>query len=188
MAKPQTWLEQFNRYVIPLGVLGIAVYGTWDLLIQPLMNDRQSLNVCMTQMVEVAVFKPATKLNQSPKRIQAPDGLAIVVPAGEQRLFSATIDNTEELPVTYQWRATYGRFSNRTTVENKAMYTAPKSLVNDLVTVEATLRGCSATKRTLNFAIVPSAKVPLTNEPLTEPTDFPTPTPTFSSTLPTVQP
>ena len=56
MAKRQTWLEQLNRYVLPLVVVGIGLYGTWDLIVQPLARIEQPLNVCTTNVIDVAVL------------------------------------------------------------------------------------------------------------------------------------
>jgi hypothetical protein len=188
MAKRQTWLEQINRYVLPLVVVGIGLYGTWDLIVRPLAKIEQPLNVCTTNVIDVAVLKPATQPDQPPRRVQAPEGLPIVVPAGETRLLSIEVENPEQQPVVYQWQATHGQFAARITVENQSAYTAPRSLVNDTITVQATLQGCSPAKRTIDLAIVPSAKAPMTEQPLPETPALPSPTPSIPSSLPTIDP
>ncbi|MDX2239189.1 MAG: hypothetical protein NW224_00725 [Leptolyngbyaceae cyanobacterium bins.302] len=188
MAKRQTWIDQLNRYVFPLVVLAIGLYGTWDLIIQPYARIEQPLTTCSTNVIDVAVLKPSTNPNHPPKRVQAPEGLPIVVPAGEQRLLAITVDNPEQQSVMYQWQATHGQFASRVTVESQSAYTAPRNLVNDTVTVEATLQGCSPTKRTVDLAIVPSAKVPMTDQPLPETPALPSPTPSIPTTLPTIDP
>lgn len=188
MAKRQNWLEQLNRYIVPLVVVAIGIYGTWDLIVQPMMRVEQPVEVCVTRIFDVAVLKPSTKPNEPPKRVQAPEGLPLVVPAGEQRIFSVDVDNPDQKPVMYQWQATHGQFASRVSVESKSDYTAPRSLVNDKITVEATLQGCSPVKRTVDLAIVPSAKVPLSNEPLPMPAETPTPMPSMPSSLPTIDP
>lgn len=188
MAKPQTWLEQLNRYGVPLVVAAIGVYGTWDLIVQPWMRVEQPVEVCSTRIFDVAVLKPSPKPEEPPKRIQAPEGLPLVVPAGETRIFSVDMDNPDQKPVVYQWRSTYGQFASRVTVEGKTTYTAPRSLVNDKITVEATLQGCAPVKRTVELAIVPSAKFPLANDPLPMPLEPPTPMPSIPSSLPTIDP
>lgn len=188
MAKRQTWIEQINRYVFPLVVAAIGLYGTWDLIVQPYMKVDQPVEACTTRVTDVALLKPGAKPDQPPKRIQAPEGLPMVVPAGEKRLLSVVVDNPEQKPVTYQWEATYGRFASQITVEEQTTYTAPRSLVNDTVTVEATLQGCTPVQRTVDLAIVPSAQVPLSEEPLPAPIDSPTPVPSIPSTLPTIEP
>lgn len=182
------WLEQLNHYVVPLMVVGIGAYGAWDLVIRPFVRFEQPAEVCLTTLTDVAVLKPSAKPDQPPKRIQAPKGLPIIVPAGESRLLSIGVDNPDEKPVMYQWRATYGQFTSRITTENQSEYAAPRSLINDTVTVEASVQGCSAAKRTIEFAIVPSAKVPLSDQPLPNLPTQPNPTSTIPPALPPIDP
>lgn len=188
MAKRQTWLEQLNRYVLPLVVVGIGLYGTWDLIVQPLAKFQPPASTCDTNLLTVTVFKPSSTPGQPPKRIQAPKGLPIVVPAGEKRIFSVVVENPEEKSVVYQWRPTYGQFASRVTIEPEGTYTAPRSLVNDTITIEAALQGCAAAKRTIEIAVVPSANIPLSDQPLPTLTPDPLATPTTPSTLPTIDP
>ncbi|MDX2230962.1 MAG: hypothetical protein NW220_15085 [Leptolyngbyaceae cyanobacterium bins.349] len=206
MSKRQTWFDQLRRYCLPLIVVAIGLYGTWDLVAQPLIGlfrVEQPVDLCATQVYDVAVFKPSSNPNQPPKRVQSTAGLPIIVPAAEQRLLSVDIENPDQKSAMYQWRATYGQFDSRITIENQSVYTAPLSLVNDTITVEATLQGCSPTKRTLELAIIPSTQVPSTNQPIPDQplpnqpipnqplpdTIAPSPTPTLPPTsLPTVTP
>lgn len=186
MAKRQTWLDQLNRYIFPVLVVAIGLYGTWDLIVLPNARIERPLNVCTTTIADVAVFKLSPKSDQPPKRIQAPAGLPIVVPAGETRILSIDVSNPDEKPVIYQWRATYGQFESRYSMQNRSAYIAPRSLINDTLTLEATTQGCAAAKRTIEIAVVPSADVPLLDQPLPAPS--PTPLPLPSSSLPTVEP
>jgi len=188
MAKRQDWLDQLNRYIAPLAVVGIGLYGTWDLIVQPLVSFAPPTQICVTQVFDVAVLKPSTKPDQPPKRVQAPEGLPIVVPAGEQRIFSVDVHNPDEKPVMYQWQATHGKFASRVTMEQQTTYTAPRSLVNDTITIETTVQGCSPVRRTINLAIIPSAKVPASGQPIPAPMETPTPLPSVPSSLPTIDP
>ncbi|EKQ69054.1 hypothetical protein OsccyDRAFT_1661 [Leptolyngbyaceae cyanobacterium JSC-12] len=185
MTKRQTWIDQLNRYVFPLVVVGIGMYGTWDLIIQPLSKVQPPTNTCTTLLVNVTVLKPSSQPGQPPKKIQAPKGLPIVVPAGEKRIFLASVENPDEKSVIYQWRSTYGQFESRVTMEPQSIYTAPRSLVNDTITLEASVQGCAPAKRTIEIAVVPSANVPLSEQPFTP---DPLATPTAPTTLPTIDP
>jgi len=188
MANRQTWLEQLGRYGFPLLVVGVGIYGTWDLVVSPFMSTlKQPETVCMTTVANVAVFKPSTKPDQPPKPVQATKGLPIVVPAGEKRLISVEVENPDDKSVMYQWRSKYGQFESPITTDKQATYTAPRSLINDTITVEATVQGCSAAKRTVELAIVPSANVPLSNQPLPDLPTQPNPTSTMPS-LPPIDP
>ena len=170
MAKRQTWVDQLSRIIMPLLVVAIGIYGAWDLVIQPLIPvERLTTNACETTIIDVSVLKPSTNPNQPPKRINAPEGLPIVVPANEKRIISVVINNPNEKPVVYQWKATTGQFESRVSVDGESTYVAPNSLVNDTITVEATLQGCSFAQRTIKIAVVPSATAPLGDQPIPEP-------------------
>lgn len=175
MSRRKNWLNQFNRYFFPLLVVGIGLYGVWDLIVLPFAKFERPVEVCTTTITDVAVLRPSTNPDQPPKRIQAPADLPIVVPAGEKRILSMTIENPDKKSVVHRWRATSGQFENPVSVGNESVYVAPRSLVNDTLTVEATLQGCSVAQRTLKFAIVPSTSAPLTEQAL------PSPSPTFPS-------
>ena len=186
MAKETNWLEQLNRYLVPIVVVGIGIYGTWDLIVQPLLPVDTPLTDCSTTIVAVTVLKPSADPSQPPKPVPVTEGLPIVVPAGETRLIEVEIVNPEEQSAMYQWKATYGAMESRISVNNRMVYTAPRSLVDDTITVEASLQRCTPAKRNLTFAIVPSNKVPL--EAPTVMPSLPSPQPTAPSSLPTVDP
>lgn len=180
MSRKKTWLDQFNRYFLPLLVIGIGVYGTWDLIVLPLLRFEQPVEACTTTITDVAVLRPSTNPDQPPRRVQAPEGLPIVVPAGEKRILAMTIANPDNKAVIHRWQAIHGQFENPVSVGNESVYVAPRSLVNDTLTVEATLQGCAAAKRELQTAIVPSASAPLTDQVLPSPSlndALPSPTP-----------
>lgn len=186
MAKETNWLEQLNRYIVPIVVVGIGIYGTWDLIVQPLIPVDTPSTACSTTVVAVTVLKPSADPSQPPQPVTVTEGLPIVVPAGETRLIEVEIENPDEQSAMYQWKATYGAMESRVSVGNRMVYTAPRSLVDDTITVEASLQRCIPAKRTLTFAIVPSNKVPL--EAPTVLPSLPSPQPTAPSSLPTVDP
>jgi len=161
MANPPTLFERLSQTVPSIAVILIGVYGTWDLVVKPLVRvDQVPVEACITPVTNVMVEKPA-KPGVPGKTVAAPEGLPLVVPAGEKRTISVDIENPDEKPVIYTWKATYGTFSSGVSTENQSTYIAPTSLVNDKITVEVRLQGCSRTKRTVAIAVVPSAGTPL---------------------------
>lgn len=193
MSNKPSWLDQLSRMVFPVAVVAIAGYGAWDLLLRDSFNLRPPAEACSTAIDNVAVFKPSADPEQPPQRVQAPPGLAIVVPAGEKRIIAVAVDNPEEKGVVHNWRAVYGQFGSRLTVDPESVYTAPLSLVNDTITIEVAKQGCTAATRTLDIAVIPSATAPLPDQPLPSPTldpalpsletvPAPVPSPTLSPT------
>ena len=162
------WLERVNRLIFPVVVVGIILYGTWDLLIRDSIQLPQPTANCDTTILDVAVFEPSVLPNQTPRRVQTPANLAIIVPAGEKRILSVSVVNPDDKGVVHQWTAVYGQFDSRITVDSDVTYTAPQSLVNDTLTLEATRQGCTAARRTLEMAVIPAANAPL--PPPLEPT------------------
>ena len=186
MANDKNWLEQLNRYAVPIVVIGIGIYGTWDLVVQPLLPVNAPQADCSTTIVAVTVLKPSVDPSQPPQPVPVTEGLPIVVPAGETRLIEVEIVNPEEQSTLFQWKATYGTMESRVSTGNRMVYTAPRSLVDDTVNIEASLQRCIPAKRSLTFAIVPSNKVPL--EAPTVLPSLPSPQPSAPSSLPTVDP
>ncbi len=161
MANQSTFFERLGQIVPSIAVMLIGAYGTWDLVIKPLVQvDQAPTQACTTLVTGVMVEKPA-KPGTSAKKTSAPEGLPLVVPAGEKRVISIAVDNPDDKPIIYTWKATYGQFSSRVTTDNQATYTVPNALVNDKITVEARLQGCSVAQRTVTIAVVPSAGSPL---------------------------
>jgi hypothetical protein len=173
MANQPTFFERLGQIVPSIAVMLIGAYGTWDLVIKPLVQvDQAPTQACATLVMGVMVEKPA-KPGTSAKKASAPEGLPLVVPAGEKRIISIEVDNPDDKPVVYTWKATYGQFSSRVTTDNQATYTAPTALVNDKITVEVRLQGCSMAQRTVTIAVVPSAGAPLPDPTLPNPTNSP---------------
>lgn len=171
MANQPTFFERLGQIVPSIAVIAIGAYGTWDLVIKPLVQVEQApTQACITPVTSVVVEKPA-KPGEPAKKIAAPEGLPLVVPAGEKRNISIDVENPDEKPVIYTWKATYGQFSSRVSTNNESTYTAPTALVNDKITVEVRLQGCSAAQRTVTIAVVPSAGSPLPNSTLPNPTN-----------------
>lgn len=173
MANQPTFFERLGQIVPSIAVILIGAYGTWDLVIKPLVQVEQApTQACVTSVTGVMIEKPA-KPGAPVKQMAAPEGLPLVVPAGEKRTISVEVDNPDEKPVIYTWKATYGQFSSRVTTDNQATYTAPSALVNDKITVEVRLQGCSMAQRTVTIAVVPSAGAPLPDPTLPNPTNSP---------------
>lgn len=169
MANQPTFFERLGQIVPSIAVILIGAYGTWDLVIKPLVQvDQAPIQACVTSVTSVIVEKPA-KSGEPAKPVSAPEGLPLVVPAGEKRTISIDVDNPDQKPVIYTWKATYGQFSSRVSTENQATYTAPTALVNDKITVEVRLQGCSMAQRTVTIAVVPSASSPLPASTLPNP-------------------
>lgn len=173
MANQPTFFERLGQIVPSIAVMLIGAYGTWDLVIKPLVQvDQVPTQTCATLVTGVMVEKPA-KPGTRAKKASAPEGLPLVVPAGEKRIISIAVDNPDDKPVIYTWKATYGQFSSRVTTDNQATYTAPNALVNDKITVEARLQGCSVAQRTVTIAVVPAVGSPLPDPTLPDPINSP---------------
>lgn len=169
MANQPTFFERLGQIVPSIAVILIGAYGTWDLVLKPLVQvDQVPTQACVTSVTSVTVEKPA-KAGEPAKQVSAPEGLPLVVPAGEKRTISIDVDNPDQKPVIYTWKATYGQFSSRVSTKNQATYTAPTALVNDKITVEVRLQGCSMAQRAVTIAVVPSASSPLPASTLPNP-------------------
>jgi hypothetical protein len=186
MAEKQPWVDRINRVIAPIVVIAIGAYGTWDVVVKPWLRVEQPIQACSTVVTGVFVNTSDPKTGKLKDRLEVPEGLPAVVTAGETRTISVEVDNPESTPVIYQWRATYGQFQSRVTTENQSVYVAPSQLVNDTLTMEVKMQGCTVTKRTIKVAIVPSPNMPLPTQPLpTNPNDPfapPSPLPTLSPT------
>jgi hypothetical protein len=188
----ESWLEQLSRVVAPVAVVAIASYGAWDLVIQPLLHSRRiTEDTCSTRIANIFIEKPGSNPSEPSKKVKAPEDLPLVVPAGEQRPIIIEVENPESESAIYAWNATYGQFNSRRSAENRAIYTAPRKLINDKLTLEVTVGTCSTAKRTITIAVVPSASMPL--EPLpsvpnspTFPSSAPTPTPLSPTPSPSI--
>jgi hypothetical protein len=177
MTNEPTFFERLGQIVPSIAVILIGAYGTWDLVIKPFVQVNQApTQACATSLIGVTIEKPAKPGELSKKRV-TPTGLPLVVPAGEKRTISVNVDNPEEKPVVYTWKATYGQFSSRVTTDNQVTYTAPTALVNDKIILEARLQGCSVAQRIVTIAVVPSAGSPLPDSTFANPTNSPFPDP-----------
>ncbi len=160
MAEKETWGDRLSRAAAPIAVILVGAYGTWDVVIKPWVKFQPAAEACTTTVTIVSIAKPDPKTGKSGSSVNAPEGLPLVVEAGATRLISAQVDNPEAKPVIYQWKATYGQFRSRVTTGQESIYVAPTQLVNDTITVEARVQGCSLTKRSVAIAVVPSASSP----------------------------
>jgi hypothetical protein len=183
MANQPTLFERLSQIVPSIAVIMIGAYGTWDLVVKPLVRvDQIPTEACISPVNTVMVEKPA-KPGVPGKKVAAPEGLPLVVPAGEKRTISVDVENPDGKPVIYTWKATYGTFSSGVSTDNQSTYIAPTSLVNDKITVEVRLQGCSAAKRTVAIAVVPSAGTPFPDPTLPNSATPPLPDPFAPSTI-----
>ncbi|NJP11797.1 MAG: hypothetical protein HC866_21910 [Leptolyngbyaceae cyanobacterium RU_5_1] len=185
MSEKQTWIDRLSRITSPILITAITTYGIWDLAVKPWIKEPQA-EACTTTVTGVFLEELSLKPDQSGKEIEAPEGLPVVVPAREKRAITVRVDNPKGKSVVYNWRATYGNFASPITNNSRSVYTAPSSLVNDTVSVEARLQGCSTAKRSVKIAVVPSTSNP--TEELTEPSPaspVPLPSPSINPLAPT---
>jgi hypothetical protein len=169
MPENQSWIDQISRVASPIAIATIIGYGAWDLIIQPLFKVELSSPICRAKILSVSV----NRLNLSPElsdnEPQLPEGLPIVVPAGEKRAITVRLENPDRKPVLFTWKADRGKINPQgSSANNRAVYTAPKTLMNDPVSVLVQVQGCDLEERSLTMAVVPktpTAPVPSSVNP-----------------------
>jgi hypothetical protein len=176
-----SWLERLNQIFVTVAIVAVGSYGTWDLIIRPWAKEAPQVALCTPTITRLALDLPG-KGGKSGKAIAARSDLPVIVPAGEQRGVSVQVENPDDKGVTYNWRATYGTFDSSVTTDGRAIYRAPNSLVDDTITVEVRMQGCSLVTQTAAIAVVPSATAP--SQPLSDPDPIPPAPANPSSSLP----
>jgi len=173
MPKNQSWIEQISRVGSPIAIAAIIGYGTWDLILQPLFKSETLSNVCTAKILSVAVNRLSLSPELSTEEPQLPEGLPIAVPAGEKRAITVRLENPDRQPVLFTWKADRGKLNpHGSSASSRAVYTAPKTLMNDPVTVLVQIQGCDAEERSLTLAVVPATPItpipPMPDVPLPE--------------------
>lgn len=158
MPENQSWIEQISRVGSPIAIAAIIGYGTWDLILRPLVKVETPSNVCTAKILSVAVnrLSLSPELTEEP---QLPEGLPIAVPAGEKRAITVRLENPDRQPVLFTWKADRGKLNPQgSSASSRAVYTAPKTLTNDPVTVQVQVQGCDLQERFLTIAVVPATQ------------------------------
>jgi hypothetical protein len=158
MPENQSWIDNVSRVASPIAIAAIIGYGTWDLILQPLFNVEIVRNACTARVLNVSVnrlgLSPELESNEEP---QLPEGLPIAIPSGEKRAITVQLENPDRQPVIFTWKAKRGNISPQgSSASSRAVYTAPKTLTNDPVTVQIQIQGCEVQERSLTMAVVPS--------------------------------
>jgi hypothetical protein len=157
MPKNQSWIEQMSQIASPIAIAAIVAYGTWDLILQPLFKVNPLSNVCTARILSVSVNRLSLSPELSTEEPQLPEGLPIAVPAGEKRAITVQLENPNRNPVLFTWKADRGKLNPQgSSASSRAVYTAPKTLMNDPVTVQVQVQGCDLEERSLTIAVVPA--------------------------------
>jgi len=158
MPENQSWIDQISRFAAPIAIAAIIGYGTWDLILQPLFRVDTISNVCTARILSVSVNRLSLNPELSAEEPQLPEGLPIAVPAGEKRAITVQLENPDRQPVLFTWKADRGKLNPQgSSASNRTVYTAPKTLTNDPVTVLVQAQGCALEERSLTIAVVPAS-------------------------------
>ncbi|MEX0270864.1 hypothetical protein AB3R30_17115 [Leptolyngbyaceae cyanobacterium UHCC 1019] len=161
MPENQSWIDQISRVGSPIAIAAIIGYGTWDLIVQPLFQGETLSNVCTARILSVSVNKLSLNPEFAEDEPQLPEGLPIVVPAGEKRAITVRLENPDRKPVLFTWKADRGKINPQgSSASSRAVYTAPKTLMNDPVSVLVQVQGCDLEERSLTMAVVPATPAP----------------------------
>ncbi|MBM0742765.1 hypothetical protein JOY44_14310 [Phormidium sp. CLA17] len=166
MPENQSWIEQISRVGSPIAIAAIIGYGTWDLILQPLFKSETAGNICRARILSVSVNRLSLSPELSAEEPQLPEGLPIAVPVGEKRAITVRLENPDRQPVLFTWKAEYGKLNPQgSSANSRSVYTAPKTLTNDPITVQVQVQGCDLEERSLTIAVVPSTPT-ATDNPL----------------------
>ena len=172
MPKNQSWIEQISQIASPIAIAAIVGYGTWDLILQPLFKVEPFSTVCTARILSVSVNRLSLSPELPDDEPQLPGGLPIAVPAGEKRAITVRLENPDRKSVLFTWKADRGKINPQgSSASSRAVYTAPKTLMNDPVTVLVQIQGCDAEERSLTLAVVPATP----NTPIPPMPDVPLP-------------
>jgi len=160
MPKNQSWIEQISQIASPIAIAAIVSYGTWDLILQPLFKVEPFSTACTARILSIS----ANRLSLNPEfpddEPQLPEGLPIAVPAGEKRAITVRLENPDRKPVLFTWKADRGKINPQgSSASSRAVYTSPKTLMNDSVSVLVQIQGCDIEERSLTLAIVPATPI-----------------------------
>ncbi len=131
---------------------------------------------CQINASQLSVEKKVIKINESIKVSIRADN-----PAGQALLFN--------------WQAVYGQMDPGLRADSaQSIYTAPSKSVDDTISVEITMPGCTPVKRSQQIAVILPSVTPIlsstaTPKPAPTPTSIPKPSPTLTPILtPTLAP
>jgi hypothetical protein len=155
----KSWIEQLNQVVLPIAVVLVGGYGAWDLVIKPWTKETPISEACTPTVTGTYIDIPG-KAGRPAKQIKMASNLPAVVPAGEKRSISVQLNNPDDKPVVYTWKATYGRFESGVTSDGRSTYIAPPNLVDDSILVEVRMQGCTVVTQTAKIAVTLSASTP----------------------------
>jgi hypothetical protein len=145
-------MERVNQVVVPIAIVLVGGYGVWDLVIRPWAKQPPIAEACDSKVTGLYIEIPG-KAGRPSKQIKVSGNLPAVVPAGEKRTISVQLENPSDKPVVYTWRATYGKFESGVTTEGRSTYIAPANLVDDSLSVEARIQGCTGATQTAKIAV-----------------------------------
>jgi hypothetical protein len=166
MPERPSWIDKISRVATPIAIAAIISYGTWDLVLQPLFKFENFGNVCNAKILSVSVSRLSLSPELSADEPQLPEGLPIAIPAGEKRAITVQLDNPDQKPALFTWKADRGKINPQgSSASSRAVYTAPKTLMNDPVSVQVQVQGCEIEGRFLTLAVVPATPV-IPNVPL----------------------
>ncbi len=160
MPENQSWIDQISRVASPIAIAVMIGYGTWDLILQPLFKVESSSTACTARILSVSANRLSLNSESLDDEPQLPAGLPIAVPAGEKRAITVRLENPDRKPVLFTWKADRGKINPQgSSASSRAVYTSPKTLMNDSVSVLVQIQGCDIEERSLTLAIVPATSI-----------------------------
>jgi hypothetical protein len=183
MSGQANWL---NRAIGPTVIVLIGAYGLWDVVIQPFIAGlKKTPTICQVVVAGMEV-KPSDRPAEtaSPTTGQepiVPAGLPVVVATGGKLNIRLEVSNPDNQPLNYTWKALHGQIISPSR-SNRAIYTAPDRLVDDVVSVQVVSPGCLPIQKSRTIAVVPAASTtPLPSLPAS-------PDPLSTPSLPPIEP